>query len=199
VGGWGARTAALACALLLTEGVAVAATDHGFESPASNDASQQFAADNPQRHNTPNDPGYDSAEPDDQDGGTASSLYEEDFGLFGFASFLSRTSATYHDAGHGHASGDPQVSGFNASGAWKLERGRPDVSVAILDTGIRWDRCGLRDKIRINRAELPLPQDGAGQTHPAVPLGGYDQCSGPPAGSATSAWQPRDSPPAPGR
>ncbi len=174
MGGWGARIAALACALLLTDGVAVAATDHGFDSPASTDPSQQFAVDNPQRHNTPNDPGYDSAEPDDEDSGTASSVYEEDFGLFGFASRLTRSSATYHDDGHGHASGDPQVSGFNASGAWKLERGRPDVSVAILDTGIRWDRCGLRDKIRLNRVELPLPRDGAGQTHPAAALGGYD-------------------------
>jgi hypothetical protein len=164
----------LACALVLTEGIAVAATDHGFESPASNDASQQFAVDNPQRHNTPNDPDYDSSEPDDQDGGTGSSLYAEDFGLFGFPSQLTRASATYHDAVHGHTSGQPQVSGFNAGGAWKLERGRPDVSVAILDTGIKWDSCGLRDKIRLNRAELPLPQDSSGHTNPGAPLGGYD-------------------------
>jgi hypothetical protein len=49
------------------------------------------------------------------------------------------------------------VAGFNAAGAWKVERGRPDVSVAVLDTGIRWDREGLRTQIHLNRAELPKP------------------------------------------
>ncbi len=56
------------------------------------------------------------------------------------------------------------VAGFNAAGAWKLERGRPDVTVAILDTGIKWDTPGLRDKVRLNTGELPLPERADGST-----------------------------------
>ena len=37
------------------------------------------------------------------------------------------------------------VSGFNAAGAWKITRGDPRVSVAVLDTGVNWDNGGLRD------------------------------------------------------
>src|SRR5205823_1685644 len=102
--------------------------------------SQQFSVSNVQRQDTPNDPSYDVAEPDDPDstanGGTVSpstNLYDEEFGLFGFASQRTRATALYTA---GPNVGKPQVSGFNASGAWKIERGRPDVAVAILDTGI---------------------------------------------------------------
>src|SRR6266511_4824600 len=140
-----ARRFALAFAIC-TLGVAGAASaaSRDFEHPASTDASQQFGVVNVQRDDTPNDPGYDYAEPDDPDstlnGGTvdpSTNIYDEQFGLFGWPSQRSRASALYAVGAH---AGQPQISGFNASGAWKLERGRPDTTVAILDTGIRWDR-----------------------------------------------------------
>ena len=69
--------------------------------------------------------------------------------------------------------GQPQVSGFNAAGAWKIERGRPDVVVAILDTGIKWDELGLRRQIHLNTGELPLPQTAAPRSSRA-PLAATD-------------------------
>jgi hypothetical protein len=173
----GIRVVAVTCALAL--GVPAAAFAAGFDAPQvytspAQDAQQQFAVDNPHRHDTPNDPGYDAAEPDDEQHAGATNLYDERFDLFGFASQLTRNTAKYKDAQHGHAVGDPQISGLNASGAWKISRGRPDVQVAILDTGINWDECALRTKVALNVGELPLPRDGAGHEHPNAPQGGYD-------------------------
>jgi hypothetical protein len=128
---WGAMGAIL----LLALGAAAAAAARDFEHPASEETGQRFeAVGNPQRADTPNDPEYDSAEPDDEDGASSTNLFDEQFGLFGFPAASTRLSATYRE---GPSSGKPMISGFNAAGAWKLERGRPDVSVAILDTGIK--------------------------------------------------------------
>ena len=33
-------------------------------------------------------------------------------------------------------------------------------TIAILDTGIKWDNGSLRTQIRLNRGELPLPNGG---------------------------------------
>jgi subtilase family protein len=50
--------------------------------------------------------------------------------------------------------------------AWETTTGRPDVGIAVLDSGIRWDEGGtmqdLGRKVRLNRGELPLP-DGCTQ------------------------------------
>lgn len=67
--------------------------------------------------------------------------------------------------------------------AWQTTTGRPDVSIAVLDSGIKWYDRGniidLRKKIRLNKGELPVPNhDG-----PALESGvncasygsGYDQ------------------------
>ena len=141
-----------------------AALASDFDHPASSDTSQQFAAGSVQRQDTPNDPEYDQAEPDNPGGPTSTNLYDERFDLFGFPS-LRTPSAVYAQGPH---AGSPEVSGFNAAGAWKATRGRPDVAVAILDTGIKWDKGGLRAQVRLNRDELPLPQRANGTT------GGYD-------------------------
>jgi hypothetical protein len=136
---------------------AAQAAARDFNNPADNTpaaAQQQFGITNPHRNDTPNDPGYDGAEPDDPDAVGNSNIFDEAFGLFGWPSQRTRLTATYHD---GPNSGQPQVSGFNASGAWKLERGRPDSVIAILDTGIKWDRADLRLQIHLNKAELGLP------------------------------------------
>src|SRR5262249_15109830 len=146
--------AAAVCALTMAPAAARAFMPRDFENPQSANTSQQFGLNSVQRHDTPNDPKYDYAEPDDEDSPTAtppgalapsSNIFDEDFGYFGFPSSRSG-SALYTDPDHlalclaQAAAPCRQVSGFNASGAWKLERGRPDVTVAILDTGIKWDR-----------------------------------------------------------
>ena len=135
--------------------VAARAAGRDFDHPSTHITSQQFAVANPQRQDTPNDPSYDDAEPDDEDGVSSTNLYDEQFGLFGFPSQLSRDSAIYKA---GPNAGKPMISGFNAAGAWKLERGRPDTTIAILDTGIKWDRDSLRLQIHLNKGELPVPQ-----------------------------------------
>ena len=163
---------------LLVPGTAIAIASD-FDHPASNDTSQQFAvppAPNPQRADKPNDPEYDNAEPGGNPPPTTN-LYDERFDLFGFPTSLAPL-ALYTDGPNFAACGVPaschQIAGFNAAGAWKRTRGRGDVVVAILDTGVKWDREGLRTQIHLNTGELPLPQDASGNTHPGAGKGGYD-------------------------
>src|SRR3954453_21175289 len=92
--GW--LVACAAALFLLLAGVAAAA-GRDFEQPASEDPSQQFGVVNPQRQDTPNDPGYDRAEPDDEDGVSSTNIYDEQFGFFGFPSSRTRLSAIYHE------------------------------------------------------------------------------------------------------
>ena len=141
-----------------------AASARDFDAPASNDSSQQFPSllngfANVQRQDTPNDPGYDPAELDDEDGGTATNLYDERFDLFGFPSSQTRATTLYRQ---GPNALNGMVSGFNAAGAWKITRGRPDVGIAVMDTGIKWDKESVRLQIRLNKEELPLPKDSGG-------------------------------------
>src|SRR5262245_65372128 len=60
------------------------------------------------------------------------------------------------------------VTGMSVDLAWQVTTGRPDVLIAVLDSGIKWDDTGamadLRRKVHLNRGELPLPQDAAGHT-----------------------------------
>ncbi|MCU1586604.1 MAG: Serine protease, subtilase family [Frankiales bacterium] len=155
---WGIPAGGLLIAAALLSGPATAAG--GFDDPQSHDTSQQTGAGNVQRQDTPNDPDYDRAEPDSAHFDPSAQLSSERFDLFGFASADSPL-AIYKD---GPLAGKPMISGFNAAGAWKRERGRPDTFVAILDTGIRWDNKGLRTKVRLNTRELPLPQRANGTT-----------------------------------
>src|SRR5437764_12477255 len=172
-----ARAAVAALAALLAPGAAIAVASD-FEHPASHDTSQQFSNANVQRLDKPNDPDYDNAEP----GGNQPSktnLYDERFDLFGFPSVLS-PGAVYNDGrnsfGQGRCPAAPcyQIAGYNAAGAWKLARGRPDVVIAILDTGIKWDRAGLRTQVHRNTGELPFPEDAAGHAHESAGHGGFD-------------------------
>jgi hypothetical protein len=52
--------------------------------------------------------------------------------------------------------------------AWELTTGRPDVAIAVLDSGIKWNDLSamldLRHKVRLNTGELPPPNvDGPSQ------------------------------------
>jgi hypothetical protein len=162
--------------LLAAGGGALATVDAGatscggFENPCSQETSQQFGYGSVQRQDTPNDPSYDQSEPDTQQppANRSSNLYDERFDLFGFPSQLT-TNAIY---AVGPNAGKPMVAGFNAAGAWKAERGRPESVVAILDTGIDWSARGLRDQIHLNTGELPYPQRSDGSS-----CGAYD-CNG---------------------
>jgi hypothetical protein len=48
--------------------------------------------------------------------------------------------------------------------AWQISTGRPDVTIAVLDSGIKWNDAGamtdLRRKARLNKGELPKPKHG---------------------------------------
>jgi hypothetical protein len=50
--------------------------------------------------------------------------------------------------------------------AFQLTLGRPDVTIAVLDSGIKWNDAeamvDLRNKVRLRRAELPTPQANLG-------------------------------------
>jgi hypothetical protein len=142
----------------------------GFEAPCSQETAQQFSPGSVQREDTPNDPSYDQSEPDTQQppANRSSNFFDERFDLFGFPSQLT-PNAVYAAGPH---AGKPMVAGFNAAGAWKAERGRPDSVVAILDTGIVWGERGLRDQIHLNTGELPYPEHADGSS-----CGAFD-CNG---------------------
>ncbi len=127
------------------------------------------------RANTPNDPGFDRCEADDPDTDPpeCDSYFEEQFGSFGFrpdtAQEAPGVETQYNNCSQldqqgrdaNLDAGDPQcsqISGVRADTAWKYSAGVPAVSVAILDTGIRWQNTELVDKVRLNKGELPLPQ-----------------------------------------
>jgi hypothetical protein len=113
------------------------------------------------RVDAPDDPGFDRCESDDASGDFVAGrpVWEEQFELFGFAPETTASSAVYLDPSD-PLFGQPQISGVRADTAWQRGRGRADVAIAILDTGMRWDRSELRRKIRLNCKELPAPRPG---------------------------------------
>jgi hypothetical protein len=126
------------------------------------------------RINTPNDPEFDHCEPDDEQGPpTCTNVFDEQYQRFGFAPNGSQFSALYHNPLDAHVqrmsaqnitagrNSLGQVPGVSADRAWKYSIGSPSVQIAILDTGIRWDRRSLRTRVWLNKGELPLPRNGA--------------------------------------
>ena len=172
-GGPRAAAAAIAC-LLALPGVALAfpGADPG-ESP---------------RANPPNDPDFDRCEIDDPDTDPPSctTYFEEQFGAFGFSPDSANQlplvphsvgATSYADCSQldaqgraaNIAAGDPecaQIAGVRADTAFKYSIGDPSVTIAILDTGIRWQDRELVGKIALNAAELPPPQAAAGTPCP---------------------------------
>jgi hypothetical protein len=49
------------------------------------------------------------------------------------------------------------VAGMSIDLAWQLTTGRPDITVAVLDSGIRYDSDNVR-KAALNQGELPVPE-----------------------------------------
>jgi len=66
-----------------------------------------------------------------------------------------------------------QIAGVRTDSALKFSDGDPDVSVAILDTGIRWQSQELVNKVRLNTEELPKPRND-----PGTPTAGPGDCTG---------------------
>jgi hypothetical protein len=136
------------------------------------------------RANAPNDPDFDRCEADDAETPEREcfSYAEEEFRAFGFSpDSANSVPGVPHEIGATRylncdqldaqgraanvAAGDPecaQIAGVRADTAWKYSTGDPDTTIAILDTGIRWQSRELVEKIRLNRAELPLPRDPSG-------------------------------------
>lgn len=48
-------------------------------------------------------------------------------------------------------------SGMDIVGMWETTTGRPDVVIAVLDSGNFWDNADLRRKVALNTGELPVP------------------------------------------
>ncbi|MFA5890442.1 MAG: S8 family serine peptidase [Actinomycetota bacterium] len=52
------------------------------------------------------------------------------------------------------------VEGSSTNLAWEVTTGRPDTVIAVMDSGILWDRPSLVNKMHLNMGELPLPCAG---------------------------------------
>ncbi len=79
-----------------------------------------------------------------------------------------------------------QPSGTCATGAvntaWQVSTGRPDVTVAVLDSGIEWNDQGamtdLRAKVHLNQGELPAPEHSGPSLVSGVDCSKYSDPSG---------------------
>ena len=104
----------------------------GFDDPASNDPSQQFDGggpavpyDNVQRDDTPNDPDYDRAEPDDPQSGGVDQRLRRALRPVRLRVGADPRPRPATSTRRGPNVGKRQVSGFNAAGAWKVTPRRP--------------------------------------------------------------------------
>ena len=128
------------------------------------------------RINTPDDPEFDRCEPHESGEGsqTCTNTFDQEIERFGFAPNGSQGTALYKPPFDWHVTrlqaqnttagrnAAGQLSGVSADRAWKRSIGDPEVQVAILDTGIRWNNRSLRKKVALNAGELPPPQKAGG-------------------------------------
>ncbi len=133
------------------------------------------------RLNTPDDPGFDPAEPDGAPQ-TSTNIFDNQYARFGFAPNASQLTALYNPlaaparqtAQNLLAGRNPfgQVAGVSADRAWKYfgednagkPVGDPNVEIGIMDTGIRWGRGSLRLRVSLNEDELPNAASSATAT-----------------------------------
>ncbi|ETX07801.1 MAG: hypothetical protein ETSY2_09085 [Candidatus Entotheonella gemina] len=71
------------------------------------------------------------------------------------------------------------VENLNAEEAWDLTTGRPDVVVAIIDTGVGLDHPDLADNIWVNSEEIPGNDQDDDNNGFVDDINGFDFCSGP--------------------
>jgi hypothetical protein len=60
------------------------------------------------------------------------------------------------------------VLGASVDTAWQTTTGRPTTVIAVLDSGIEWCSAAVVNRIYLNRAALPLPENSAGLTKPQL-------------------------------
>jgi hypothetical protein len=60
------------------------------------------------------------------------------------------------------------ITGASVDRAWQTTTGRPDVLIAVLDSGIRWaePQPDLVNKFFLNRGELPVPEGSTNERDP---------------------------------
>ncbi len=63
-------------------------------------------------------------------------------------------------------------SGNRVDRAWRTTTGQWEVIIAVGDSGISWEHTDLINKVHLNTAELPLPQDAAGEEASSYDLNG---------------------------
>ncbi|MGI8557351.1 MAG: hypothetical protein ACR2ND_03410 [Solirubrobacteraceae bacterium] len=83
-------------------------------------------------------------------------------------------------------------AGTRVDTAFEQTTGRPDVGIAVLDSGIDWSAAGamtaLRKKVRLNPGELPAPRvDRASSLDPAVDCNAVRATGPPPTGADYAA------------
>ncbi|MBI5508797.1 MAG: S8 family serine peptidase [Deltaproteobacteria bacterium] len=69
-------------------------------------------------------------------------------------------------------------TGIHADKAWQRTTGRFDVTIAVLDSGVRWQDRDLQNKFHLNRDELPLPQAANGSGTAGRQAGDDVRCPG---------------------
>lgn len=77
-----------------------------------------------------------------------------------FASYLfvaPGTTPNDYSASSGEAWKYVPGSGMDITGVWESTTGRPDVVIAVLDSGNYWDNGDLARKVALNTGELPVP------------------------------------------
>ena len=77
-----------------------------------------------------------------------------------FASYLSVAPGTLpndYNPASGEAWKYAPDSGMDIVGVWETTTGRPDVVIAVLDSGVFWDERDLARKVALNTGELPVP------------------------------------------
>lgn len=101
-------------------------------------------------------------------------IYKEQWNLFSF------TPRSILNTGKLRSDEIGKPSGISADEAWKINAGRWDVTIAVLDSGFRWEAIDLVNKWRLNRGELPPLKDPATNTECAgtdyknLPISCYD-------------------------
>jgi hypothetical protein len=118
----------------------------------------------------PNDPSF-CCESNCPNYRTDCNIYDEQWNLFSFTpeSILKTGKLRPDEVG--------KPSGISADEAWKINAGRWDVTIAVLDSGFRWEASDLVNKWRLNRAELPplkIAPECSGTDYKNLPLSCYD-------------------------
>jgi hypothetical protein len=62
-----------------------------------------------------------------------------------------------YDPGSGEAWKYAPGSGMDIVGTWEVTTGRPDVVIAVIDSGNYWDNPDLARKVALHTGELPVP------------------------------------------